>query len=119
MFGYRFRNRDPWSEAPPWAVELRNMVQKLMRMEKQDMTVQKDIADALAKVQADVQAQTTVTESVKAYVAGINQQLADLAASTKDDTTAAALQALSAQIEANTSSDASAIIANTPAAPAA
>lgn len=76
------------------------------------MAVQQDIADALAKVSADVAAQTTVVAGMSVYVAGIQKQLADLAGQTKDDTTAAALMALASQIESNTKSDADAMAAN-------
>ena len=80
------------------------------------MTTQQDIAAALAKVTEDVTAQTTVVASVKTYVKGITDQLAALAAQTSDTTTAAALTALSQQVQANTASDSAAIVANTPAA---
>src|SRR5258706_7609625 len=84
----------------------------VLRREKYEMAVQQDIADALAKVNADVAAQTTVVAGLSVYVAGIQKQLADLAGQTKDDTTAAALMALAAQIESNTKSDADAMAAN-------
>lgn len=80
------------------------------------MTTQPDIAAALAKVQADVAAQTTLEASLVTYVQGLVAQLVALAAQTTDSTTAAALAALSTQIEANTATDAGLIVQNTPAA---
>lgn len=112
------RKRDPWKDAPPWAIELRQMLRVLLRNEDDLMSTQSDIAAALAKVQDDVAAQTTVNASVKAYVAGINQQLKDMANATTDTTTADALNALATQIEANTASDAAAIVVNTSVDPA-
>lgn len=84
----------------------------VLRRENYEMAVQQDIADALAKVNADVAAQTTVVAGMSVYVAGIQKALADLAGQTKDDTTAAALMALASQIENNTKSDADAMAAN-------
>lgn len=107
---------DPWEQAPPWALELREMLGLILKQEIKEMTVQQDIADALAKVQADVTAQTTVAASVATYIKGLTAQIAALSAQTTDTTTAAALQALATQIENNTASDAGAIVANTSAA---
>ncbi len=76
------------------------------------MAQQEDIKAALAKVTADVTAQTTVVAGMSAYVAGIQAQLAALAGQTKDEETAGALMALAAQIESNTKSDADAMAAN-------
>lgn len=81
------------------------------------MTVQADIAAALAQLTTDVTAQTTVTASFVTYVQGIQEQLATIIASTTDTTTAAALTALDQQITTNTAADSAAITANTPAAP--
>lgn len=107
---------EPRSSAPPWAVEIKEMLSAISAKEAIEMTVQQDIADALAKMQTDVTAQTTVAASVQTYVKGIVAQLAALSAASTDTTTAAALAALATQIEANTASDTQAITANTPAA---
>lgn len=118
LFGFDYHKRQyPWTNAPPWAIELREMLRIVINRENRIMTTQADIAAALATVTADVAAQTTVTASLVTYVAGINSQLAALAASTTDTTTAAALLALGQQITANTSADSAAMVANTPAAP--
>jgi hypothetical protein len=92
------------------------MLNLILKNQGAIMTTQADIAAALAKVQADVAAETTVEQSLATYVQGIVAQLAALAAQTTDTTTAAALTALSGQIEANTASDAALIVQNTPAA---
>jgi hypothetical protein len=94
------------------------VLQKLDLMETKIMTTQSDIAAALAQVQTDVAAQTTVTASLQSYVQGIVAQLAALASQTTDTTTAAALTALSTQIQANSAADAALIVQNTPAATA-
>ena len=80
------------------------------------MAVQADIAAALAKVQDDVAAQTTVTASLVTYIQGLIAQIAAIANTTSDQTTAAALTILSQQIEANTAADSAAMVANTSAA---
>jgi hypothetical protein len=117
LFGFQHHNRRrPWEDAPPWAIELREMLNIVIKRENKIMTTQSDIAAALAAVTADVAAQTTVTASLVTYVQGINAQLAALAASTTDTTTAAALTVLGNQIVANTAADSAAIVANTPAA---
>lgn len=88
----------------------------IVKNQEKIMATQADIAAALAKVQADVAAQTTVEQSLATYVQGIVAQLAALASQTTDTTTAAALTALSTQIEANSASDAALIVQNTPVA---
>lgn len=110
---------NPWADAPPWAVELREAARIILRNQETIMTTQTDIAAALAKVQADVAAQTTETASLQTYVQGIQAQLAAIAGQTTDTTTADALNALSSQIEANTATDAGLILQNTPSDPSA
>jgi hypothetical protein len=96
---------------------IRSMLRDLSQQEKRAMTVQADIAAALAQLTTDVTAQTTVTASFVTYVQGIQAQLATIIASTTDTTTAAALTALDQQITTNTAADSAAITANTPASP--
>ncbi len=76
------------------------------------MAQQDDIKAALAKVSADVAAQTTVVAGMAVYVAGIQKQLVDLANASSDTETAGALMALASQIESNTKSDSDAMAAN-------
>jgi hypothetical protein len=117
MFGFRFHNcDDPWEDAPPWAVELREMLRVVIYKENLNMTGQDDIASALAKVQSDVAVQTTVAASFQTYVQGLTAQISKLASQTPDTTTADALKTLASQIEANTATASSAIVQNTPAA---
>jgi hypothetical protein len=110
---YHYHNSET---APLWAVELKEQGALILKQLEKVMTVQADIAAALAKVQADVAAQTTVQASLVTYVQGIVAQLAALAGQTTDTTTAAALTALSTQIEANAATDSGLIVQNTPAA---
>lgn len=80
------------------------------------------IAEKIAALQADVTAQTAVTQSAVTLLGGLKQQLDDaIAAAGEAGATPeqlAALTELSSSIEANTSSLAAAVQANTPAAPA-
>jgi hypothetical protein len=117
LLGYHIHQRtDPWEDAPPWAIELRELLRIIMREGRIEMAQQQDIAAALAKVQSDVASQTSVTASVAAFIQGLQKQLADAAANTTDNETADQLNALSQQIEANSSQISSAIVQNTPAA---
>jgi hypothetical protein len=80
---------------------------------------QADIAAALAKVQADVAAQTTIEQSTAAFISGLQATILQLSQSSTDTTTAAALADLATQIEANNTGFSNAITANvTPPAPA-
>jgi hypothetical protein len=108
---------EPGSEVLRRLDDLSAKLDLIIKNQETIMTVQADIAAALAQVQSDVAAQTTVTASLTTYVQGIVAQLAALAAQTTDTTTAAALTALSTQIEANTATDSGLIVQNTPAAP--
>lgn len=121
LFGFRYHNRyNPWDDAPPWAIELRQMLRVLLREERVIMSVQSDIADALAKVQGDVASQTTVIGGLTTFIQGLKDQIAALAANSADPATAAALNTLATQIEANTSATATAIATQpggTPATP--
>lgn len=110
---YHYHNSET---APVWAVELKQQGALILSQLEKIMTVQSDIAAALAKVQADVTAQTTVEAGVATFIQGLQAQLAALAGQTTDTTTAAALTALSTQIETNTSGLSTAITAGTPAA---
>lgn len=88
----------------------------VLKKQETTMATQADIAAALAKVQADVAAETTLDASILTFIQGLQAQIAALAAQTTDTTTAAALTALSTQMETNATPLAAAITANTPAA---
>lgn len=124
LFAHRYhRNDDPWEDAPPWALELREITLQIFiaTSQKENLIVsqQKDIADALAKVQDDVRQATSVSQALGTYVKGLRDQIAQIASASTDTETAAALTALSTQLEANTAADAAAMVENTPQAPAA
>ena len=112
---HRHHNDSAWADAPPWAVELREMLGLILNRERDVMTVQADIAAALAQLTTDMTAQTTASAGFVTYVQGLNAQLAAIIAQTTDTTTAAALTALDQQLTANTAADAAAIVVNTPA----
>src|SRR5260370_913043 len=96
-----YRGYDPWFDAPPWAIELRKMMEHVIRIGKIEMAVQQDIKDALDKVTADVANETTVIGGLTVFVKGLQDQILALANATPDTTTAQALQAIANQIEVN------------------
>lgn len=93
-----------------------NKLDLVYQRQEKIMATQADIAAALAKVQADVTAQTTVEASVVTFIQGLQAQITALAGQTTDTTTATALTALSIQLESNTAGLSTAIAANTPVA---
>lgn len=80
--------------------------------------IAKEIAmtKTLTDLQADVAAETTVNQSAVTLLQGLSAQIAALKNAGTDPTTAAAIDALAAQVEGNTSSLSDAVTANTPAA---
>lgn len=71
----------------------------------------------LADLQADVEANTSATQSAATLLGGLSQEIANLKTTQTDPATAAAIDALAAKVEENTASLAAAVTANTPAAP--
>ena len=64
----------------------------------------------------DVAAQSTVIQSTNTLLSGLSAQIAALKTTQTDPATAAKIDALASQVEANTSNLSAAITANTPAA---
>jgi len=91
-------------------VLLRSMASTQATMEKKLMS----ISDDIAALQTAVTSENTVIGSAETLLAGLNQQLMDLAAQV-DPTTAAKIQSLTQAINAKTSELAAAVAANTPA----
>ncbi len=98
------RGRDPWSSAPPWAVELRQMVSLVLKHGEHIMATLDDLTAAVA-------AEDTVIDSAVALIQGMADQLK--AAGTDP----VKLQSLQDDITAKTKALADAVSANTPAAP--
>ena len=77
--------------------------------------LEKIMAD-LTKLQADVAAQTTVTQGVATLLQQLAQQIADLkTAGASDPSVQAAIDDLATKVEANSAALATAVSANTPA----
>jgi hypothetical protein len=95
---------DPWREAPPWALELGAMLELIILKENY---MSKELDDLTASVAAE----GTVIDSAVALINGLAEQLA--AAGTDP----AKLAALKSDIDAKAAALASAVAANTPAAP--
>ncbi len=95
------------------------MIQRLSRIEyKLDELLQIgdiELAD-LARITADVAAETTVVDSVKTLLDQLTAAIG--AIHTEDPATQVALDALATQIETNSAALTAAVAANTPAAPA-
>lgn len=74
------------------------------------------IMKTLADLQADVAAETAVEQGAITLLGGLSAQIAALKSTQTDPATAAAIDALATSVEANSSSLAAAVTANTPAA---
>ena len=111
----------------PWAVWVGGFEMRLYRIENKldqllalvqasatrEESQMSAMGDAIAKLQADVAAETTVDQSAITLLNGIPQLIKDAAGDPS------ALNDLAASIEANTAGLASAVTQNTPAAPTA
>lgn len=74
LFGHRHHRRDdPWAEAPPWAIELREMLGLVIDNQGTIMATQAEIKVQLDAITADVADETT-------QIAGIETVLDNLAA---------------------------------------
>jgi hypothetical protein len=71
------RNNDPWSNAPPWAVELREMVRLVLMRENRIIDTENIIMSTLDDDLAAVEAQSTRLDSINALIVSVKQQLAD------------------------------------------
>lgn len=101
LFGFHIhRNRFPWSEAPPWALELREMLRLLINETEFENMATKEHLDALA---AQVAANTDATASAKLALEGfvksnedLTKQLQDALAKDDDAAVSAAVDAITA-----------------------
>lgn len=105
LFGFRFHNhQSPWDDAPPWALELREMMSIVLMNQETEMA-------AIDDLQAAVTAEDTVIDSAITLIQGIP---ALIAAAGVDPAKLAALQT---DITTKSQALANAVAANTPAAP--
>lgn len=130
LFGLRFhRCDDPWDGAPPWAVELREMMSLVLnatrQLEKTEMASQDKLDQMKAVVAANTNATAAATDALNHYAqsnADLTKQLQDAiaASSASDDADVqAAIDALTANNTALTAAVpavAAAVTVNTPAA---
>jgi hypothetical protein len=107
------RKRDPWAEAPPWALELRNMLSLFLRKEN---IIMSDLTDALDKAEANAKAESDAEDAVVALLTTLSAQIAALKAGGTDPATVARITALSDALKARATQLGAAVVANTPAA---
>jgi hypothetical protein len=104
LFAFRHHNHpSPWDEAPPWAMELREMLSLVIDNQETEMA-------AIDDLQAAVAAEDTVIDSAITLIQGIP---ALIAAAGVDP---AKLTALQNDITAKSTALAAAVAQNTPAA---
>lgn len=119
IFGFPYHDDDdPWDEAPPWAIELREMLALVLRTERR---TESEMALDFTKIIAAAAAQTTVTNSVLQTLQSLGAKVADLstqlaaALAANDPVAAAAVQtqldALATGIQANDDQLAAAVVA--------
>jgi hypothetical protein len=78
IFGYDYHESgDPWDEAPPWAIELREMMALLLRTERR---MESEMALDFTKMIAATAAQTTVTNSALQMLTSLGAKITDLSA---------------------------------------
>ena len=72
---YFRRNNDPWSSAPPWAVELRQMVRLVLMREDRIFEMEKTLMAAIDDLKTSVAGLITEgTSDIADLVAKINSQ---------------------------------------------
>jgi len=91
------------------AVQLASLVQRVTRLESQMADVQSSLANLTAKVNAEA----TVEASAMALLQGLSAEIAALKSGNTDAATAAAIDALAAQVDSQTQGLAAAVTANT------
>ncbi len=130
LFGLHLhRCDDPWDGAPPWAVELRAMMELLLKETRQLETYEMATKENLDKMKAVVAANTNATAAATVALnhyaqsnADLTKQLQDAIAASDasdDEDVKAAIDALTANNTALTAAvpeTATAVTANTPAA---
>lgn len=114
LFGFRHHNcQNPWDEAPPWAVELREMLSLIIINEEMIMSA---IDDQLTQAEAAAKANSDADDAAEALLVTISKMVADLKAAGTDPATLARITALSTSLTDRASRLSAAVVANTPAA---
>jgi len=114
LFGYHHHHCDsPWAEAPPWAIEVREMLSLIIQKED---TIMSAIEDALTQAEAAAKSNSDAEDSVEALLTTLSKQIADLKAAGTDPATVARIAALSTGLASRASQLSAAVVANTAAA---
>lgn len=124
LFGLHIHRRDrPWDEAPPWAIELCEMMRLVINItETYTMATQATLARMQASVQANTDATKAAADALTHYAqtnADLTAQLKEAIANDDDAAISAAADALdknNADLLAGVPATAAAVTANTPAA---
>jgi hypothetical protein len=116
LFGLHWHGEiDPWEEAPPWAIELREMVSLLLQQNyfilKQERQIMFNVSDLVTEV-AD---EKTTVDGAVVTLNGMAALIASLKTTQTDPATAAAIDKAVSDLRANRVPLAAAIIADTPA----
>jgi hypothetical protein len=78
LFGFGYHESDdPWDEAPPWAIELREMMALVLKTEQR---MENEMALDFTKLIAATTAQTNVTNSALTAFQAFGAKVADLSA---------------------------------------
>jgi len=105
------RDSDPWYWAPLWAIDLREMVNELLELErasrKQEIEMSKELDDLTAQVAAN----STVVGSAIALINGIADRI------TAAGVDVAKLQALTDELRTQDEALGTAVVSNTPVTP--
>lgn len=99
---------DPWAEAPPWAIELRCMLELIICNQELIMAVIDDL-------ETSVKEMTDAEESAEAAFVKLADMIAALKTNQTDPATAARIQAAADQLKARAARLAAAVVANTEA----
>lgn len=100
-------NPNPWEHAPPWAVELREMLRAISNQEARIMATIDDLV-------ADVAAEDTAIGKMQTFIQGLAAQIAALKSTTTDAATAAKIDALATDVTAQTAAITAAITPPSP-----
>jgi hypothetical protein len=113
LFGFSYhRCDDPWDRAPPWAVELREMLSLILQREEYIMS---QLTDALDQAEAAAKANSDADDAAEKLLLAIAKQIADLKAAGTDPATVARIVVLSDALKARAGQLSAAVVAGTPA----
>lgn len=92
---------DPWADAPPWAIALRDELRKTLAVitTKEDK-IMSAVTDALDDLEKNTAAIDGAEDSAEAAFTRLAAMIADLKTNTTDPATAARIQAVSTELAA-------------------